>query len=211
MNTQVAYIFKIIIVGDSSVGKTSLIERYCKNQWSNQTRPTIGVEFSTKTIEINGQQVKLQIWDTAGQERFRGVASSYYKGASGVFVCYDITKLQSFTNLKTWLDEVKLYSSENICMTIVGNKKDKIDDRVVTIDDAAQLAKQNSCSFLEVSAQDNKGKEIDMAFQIMIDKMLGSEDLGRDVRRTSNINLGMKRSSIDMQEVDKKKTDCKCG
>ena len=165
------FMFKVIIIGDSGVGKTSIINRYVKKSFNDSTKPTIGVELNTKLVEMEEMQNKLQIWDTAGQERFRGVASSYYKGASGVLLVYDITKSETFNNLETWLKEVENNATFNVVKVIVGNKKDLQESREVLIEDATRFAKKNRCSIMEVTAKDDE-KEIDQAFNLMIEQML---------------------------------------
>ncbi len=125
--------FKLIIIGDSGVGKTNIINKYCKNDFSEQTKPTIGVEFYSKNLIINQKdpekakiKICLQIWDTAGQERFRGIASSYYRRALGVILVYDIFNKKSFLNLEKWLEEIYLYSIKDVEIVLLGNKLDLV-------------------------------------------------------------------------------------
>ena len=125
-------LFKIVLVGDSGVGKTNLLTRFSKNEFSLESKTTIGVEFATKTITTEtGHVIKAQIWDTAGQDRYRAIASSYYKGAAGALVVYDITKPQSFENVDKWLKEVRDHGAENMVLMLIGNKSDLEKDRQV--------------------------------------------------------------------------------
>ena len=101
------YLFKVVLIGDSAVGKSNLLSRYARNEFNNNSKATIGVEFQTQSMEIEGKEVKAQIWDTAGQERFRAVTSAYYRGAVGALIVYDISRRQTFENVNRWLDELK--------------------------------------------------------------------------------------------------------
>jgi Ras-related protein Rab-11A len=116
--------YKVVLLGDSGVGKSNIISRFTKNEFNMESKTTIGVEFATKTIEVNGKLVKIQIWDTAGQERYRSMASAYYRGASGALLVYDITRATSFENLQKWLRELKNFAAEDITCLMVGNKCD---------------------------------------------------------------------------------------
>ncbi len=123
-------LFKIVLVGDSGVGKTNLLTRFSKNEFSLESKTTIGVEFATKTITTeSGHIIKAQIWDTAGQDRYRAIASSYYKGAVGALLVYDITKTKSFENVEKWLKELRDHGAENMVTMLIGNKSDLADDR----------------------------------------------------------------------------------
>jgi small GTP-binding protein len=113
-----------VLVGDSGVGKSNIISRFTKNEFNLESKTTIGVEFATKVVEIEGRQLKVQIWDTAGQERYRSMASAYYRGAVGALLVYDITRASSFENLEKWLKELKNYGNEDMVCLMVGNKSD---------------------------------------------------------------------------------------
>ena len=123
-------LFKIVLVGDTGVGKTNLLTRFSKDEFSLETKTTIGVEFATKKITTeSGHVIKAQIWDTAGQDRYRAIASTYYKGAVGALLVYDITKQKSFEGVDKWLSELRDHGAENICTMLVGNKSDLAKDR----------------------------------------------------------------------------------
>ena len=119
-----SYLFRFIVIGDSGVGKTCILLRYVKNNFSEKYQATLGVSFDTKTLNISDQVIKLQLWDTAGSEAFKAVTKTYYRGAHGGLLVYDITKRESFENIRRWLDEVKEFAPKAITLILVGNKKD---------------------------------------------------------------------------------------
>ena len=149
---QYDYLFKIVLVGESGVGKTNLLSRFSRNEFNLESKATIGVEFDTKRIEHEGEIIKAQIWDTAGQERFRAITSAYYKGAMGALLVYDISKRTSFTMLDRWLNEIKSHTEVDLNIILVGNKSDLENLREVTKDEAINYAKENNIPFFETSA-----------------------------------------------------------
>mmetsp|Transcript_18964 Transcript_18964/g.21787 ORF Transcript_18964/g.21787 Transcript_18964/m.21787 type:complete len:123 (-) Transcript_18964:275-643(-) len=122
MNPDYDYLFKILLIGNSGVGKSSLLLRFADDTFTDNFMPTIGVDFKIRTLEVDGKTIKLQIWDTAGQERFKTITSSYYKGAHGIIVVYDITDKESFKNIDTWMNEVEKHASDNVSRILCGNK-----------------------------------------------------------------------------------------
>jgi small GTP-binding protein len=171
-NTEDDYdlLFKIVLIGkrpsiiltlpgDSSVGKTNLLQRFVNNKFDDQSQATIGVEFATKQMTLDEKIVKAQIWDTAGQERFRAITSAYYKGALGALLCYDITKAATFENVQKWLLELRDNATgpdqEDIVVMLVGNKSDLEDQRQVTVSDAEEFAQKQRLLFIETSAKDS--------------------------------------------------------
>lgn len=171
METQVArdlqekfdYLFKIVIVGDSGVGKTNLLSQLTKQDFSMSTPPTIGVEFSTISFKIENHIVKAQIWDTAGQERFRAITSAYYRGTYGALVVYDITKKTTLSqSINHWLIQLRQFSKKNIAIMLVGNKKDLDQQREVPVEEGKRHAEQNDLAFFETSAL--SGENVRKAF-----------------------------------------------
>ncbi|KAH0635498.1 hypothetical protein KY289_035413 [Solanum tuberosum] len=146
--------FKILLIGDSGVGKSSLLVSFISNA-VDDLAPTIGVDFKIKTLTVSGKKLKLTIWDTAGQERFRTLTSSYYRGAQGIILVYDVTRRETFTNLSdVWAKEVELYSNNQDCVKmLVGNKVDRESERAVTREEGIALAKELGGLFLECSAK----------------------------------------------------------
>ena len=149
---QYDYLFKIVLVGESGVGKTNLLSRFSRNEFNLESKATIGVEFDTKRIEHEGEIIKAQIWDTAGQERFRAITSAYYKGAMGALLVYDISKRSSFQMLDRWVNEIKAHTEPDLNIIMVGNKSDLENLREVTKEEAINYAKENKMPFFEASA-----------------------------------------------------------
>jgi len=149
------YIFKVLLLGNSDVGKSSLLLRFVDSLWNDTFVPTIGVDFKVKTLEINNQRVKMQIWDTAGQERFRTVISTYFRGAHGILLLYDVTNKDSFKNLENWLTEIEKNSSDKVLKILLGNKCDLSDDREISKEEGQAFAIRNGMEFMETSAKMN--------------------------------------------------------
>jgi len=147
------WIFKVIVVGDAAVGKTSLMFRFVHGTFAKDYKMTIGVNFATKMVNLDGTKVKLSIWDTAGQERFHFLLPSYYDGSSGCLTVFDVTRRESFTNLPKWLDQVRSKCGNHIPILLIGNKADLDDLRAVTMEEAAQFATQNGVLYQETSAK----------------------------------------------------------
>ncbi|KAG5485009.1 hypothetical protein LSCM1_07089 [Leishmania martiniquensis] len=155
--------FKIVLIGDSGVGKSNLMTRYTTNEFSQETPSTIGVEFMTKSVKVEGRDAKVQIWDTAGQERFRAISRSIYHGAKGAMLVYDITNQTSFDSIPTWLQELRVFVPVTCCIFLVGNKCDLEHLRVVKKEVADRFARENGLSFLETSALEKTN--VDKAFE----------------------------------------------
>ncbi|CAA0815420.1 Ras-related protein RABA5a [Striga hermonthica] len=160
------YLFKIVLIGDSAVGKSNLLARFARDEFYPNSKSTIGVEFQTQKMEINGKEVKAQIWDTAGQERFRAVTSAYYRGAVGALVVYDISRRRTFESVGRWLNELHTYSDMNVVTILVGNKSDLRDAREVTTGEGKALAESQGLFFIETSALDSSN--VASAFQTVV-------------------------------------------
>jgi len=146
------YLFKVVLIGDSAVGKSNLLSRFTRNEFNLESKSTIGVEFATKSIQTDGKTIKAQIWDTAGQERYRAITSAYYRGAVGALLVYDISKRGSYDNVARWLKELRDHADQNIVIMLVGNKKDLRHMRQVQTDEAKEFCKQHKLFFIETSA-----------------------------------------------------------
>jgi small GTP-binding protein len=146
------FLFKVVLMGDSGVGKSNLISRFTTNEFSLESKSTLGVEFASRSIVTDGKVIKAQIWDTAGQERYRAITSVYYRGAVGALLVYDITKRQSFDNVTRWLKELRDHADAHIVIMLVGNKKDLRHQRQVSTDEAKELCKLHKLFFIETSA-----------------------------------------------------------
>eukprot|EP00611_Tribonema_gayanum_P002355 TRINITY_DN11722_c0_g2_i1.p1 TRINITY_DN11722_c0_g2~~TRINITY_DN11722_c0_g2_i1.p1 ORF type:complete len:197 (+),score=72.48 TRINITY_DN11722_c0_g2_i1:202-792(+) len=165
MNPEYDYLFKLLLIGDSGVGKSCLLLRFADDTYTESYISTIGVDFKIRTIELDSKTIKLQIWDTAGQERFRTITSSYYRGAHGIIVVYDVTDRDSFQNVKQWLHEIDRYACENVNKLLVGNKSDLEAKRAVTTEEAKEFADSLGIEFLETSAKN--ATNVDSAFMTM--------------------------------------------
>ncbi|KAH6789699.1 RAB GTPase-like protein A4C [Perilla frutescens var. frutescens] len=148
---KVDYVFKIVLIGDSAVGKSQLLARFSRNEFSVDSKSTIGVEFQTRTVTIDHRTVKAQIWDTAGQERYRAVTSAYYRGAVGAMLVYDISNCQSFDHIARWLEELRGHADKNLVIMLVGNKSDLETLRAVSTEDAKEFAQRENLFFMETS------------------------------------------------------------
>ena len=138
---QPDFLFKMLLIGNSGVGKSCLLVRYAENSFNENFFNTIGVDFKIKTISLDNQNIKLQIWDTAGQERFRTLTASYYRGAHGIIVVYDVTDRDTFENVRQWMQEIDKFATDNVCKVIVGNKCDLDESRKVSTEEGEELAK----------------------------------------------------------------------
>ena len=198
MSEEFDYIFKVVIVGDSGVGKTNLIGRYLKNEYRQDTKATVGVEFGEKKFDINGLKIKAQLWDTAGQERYKAITSMYYKGAKGALIVFDLSSKTTFVNAEKWYNEIKKATDPSINLILVGNKSDLKDKRQVNTEDAENKAKEMGIAYMETSALN--AENVDKAFSWLIEeisKKLKKEDetleeennTDKDVKESQTINL----------------------
>nr|XP_002128785.1 ras-related protein RABA2a-like [Ciona intestinalis] len=146
------YLIKVVVVGDSGVGKSQLVARFTRNEFSTNSRQTIGVEFATKTIKVESRSICAQLWDTAGEERYRALASAYYRGAVGVLLVYDVTNMKSYQNIAHWLSEIKAYTLPTCQVLMVGNKIDLKGVRKITEPQAKTFASSNGMKYVETSA-----------------------------------------------------------
>ncbi|GAA0143601.1 small GTPase [Lithospermum erythrorhizon] len=153
------YLFKVVLIGDSGVGKSNLLSRFSRNEFSLESKSTIGVEFATRSIQVNDKVVKAQIWDTAGQERYRAITSAYYRGAVGALLVYDVTRHVTFENVERWLKELRDHTDTNIVIMLVANKADLRHLRAVSTQDAQSFCEKENLFFMETSALESLNVE----------------------------------------------------
>ncbi|KAJ2822135.1 Rab GTPase ypt31 [Coemansia sp. 'formosensis'] len=163
-NDEYDFLFKIVLIGDSGVGKSNLLSRFTRNEFNLESKSTIGVEFATRSIQVDSKTIKAQIWDTgthntSGQERYRAITSAYYRGAVGALLVYDIAKHPTYENVTRWLKELRDHADSNIIIMLVGNKSDLRHLRAVPTDEAKQFASENGLFFIETSALDSSNVE----------------------------------------------------
>ncbi|CAE5956994.1 unnamed protein product [Arabidopsis arenosa] len=163
------YLFKVVLIGDSGVGKSNLLSRFTRNEFCLESKSTIGVEFATRTLQVEGRTVKAQIWDTAGQERYRAITSAYYRGALGALLVYDVTKPTTFENVSRWLKELRDHADSNIVIMLIGNKTDLKHLRAVATEDAQSYAEKEGLSFIETSALE--ALNVEKAFQTILSEI----------------------------------------
>ena len=157
------YMFKMVIIGDTGVGKSNLLSRFTKDEFTKDSKATIGVEFATRSIEHDGKMIEAQVWDTAGQERYRAITTAYYRGAIGALLVYDITNRASFQNCDRWLRELRAHTDPQVVAMLVGNKCDMRHRQQVDVEDAKDFAEDNNLAFIETSALDSTN--VDLAFE----------------------------------------------
>jgi Ras-related protein Rab-8A len=149
------FLIKLLLIGDSGVGKSCLLLRFSDDSFTPSFITTIGIDFKIKTIELDGKRIKLQIWDTAGQERFRTITTAYYRGAMGILLIYDTTDEQSFQNIRNWIRNIEQHAADNVDKILVGNKCDMVSDKVVETSRGKALADEYGIEFFETSAKTN--------------------------------------------------------
>ncbi|KAL4479867.1 hypothetical protein ABPG74_020383 [Tetrahymena malaccensis] len=203
-----SYLFKYIIIGDSSVGKSAILLQFMEGKFKAEHDTTIGVEFGSKIIQVKGKNVKLQVWDTAGQESFKSITRSYYRGSICAFLVYDVTNRESFTNIQKWLEETQNYANDKITLVLVGNKIDLANKRQVSYDEGHEFAQKQDIQFVETSAK--MGQNIDQVFRKSTEDILQKIE-NRQVDAT-NESLGIKIGPQLTEKMvsDTKKTKKEC-
>ena len=197
--------FKIIVIGDASVGKTNIIKAYTTNSYNENTKPTLGVEFYTKTFEINKDYVMVEIWDTAGQEKYQSVTNSYYRGSQGALIVYDIANEESFNNIGKWLERANEKLNENAKIILVGNKIDLADQRKVQTETALEKAQELNMPLMETSALENKNiKEVFKMLLINMYEEYEKEKIKKkEKEKVKNLKIIEKGINLDTNEERK--------
>lgn len=203
------YMFKLLIIGNSSVGKTSFLFRYADNSFTSAFVSTVGIDFKVKTVFRQDKRVKLQIWDTAGQERYRTITTAYYRGAMGFILMYDVTNEESFNAVQDWSTQIKTYSWDNAQVVLVGNKCDLNDERVVSIERGRQLAQHMGLQFFETSAKENISVKavFERLVDIICDKM--SESLDSDQQLSINQSAANSNRALSEAPITND-SSCQC-
>ncbi|KAL5544992.1 hypothetical protein UlMin_008776 [Ulmus minor] len=205
------YLFKAVLIGDSAVGKSNLLSRFSKNEFRLDSKPTIGVEFAYRNIQVGDKLIKAQIWDTAGQERFRAITSSYYRGALGALLVYDITRHKTFENVMKWLGELRDFGNTDMVVVLVGNKSDLNHSREVSEEEGRNLAEAEGLFFMETSALENLNVEeaflnmINTIHQITSQKSLEAKMINETA---STLHAAKQIIHIDEVTATKQSTYC---
>ena len=169
-SSETEYVFKVLLLGDSEVGKSCFLMRYSDNVFVENYITTIGLDYKLKTVRLdNGKTIKVQLWDTAGQDKYRTIAKNYYKGSHGILLLYDITKLSSFDNIREWIRDIKEEVDENAILFLIGNKIDLTDKRIISKEKGTELAEEYKIPFFEASAK--SGENVDEIFRALYKKI----------------------------------------
>ena len=203
-NQDYEFIFKVLLLGNSNVGKSSIFLRFVDDIWNDTFVPTIGVDFKIKTFEIDSKKIKMQIWDTAGQERFKNIIASYYRGAHGILLLYDVTDKDSFKNLSNWLIEIEKNASKNVLRVLIGNKCDLEEKRVISSNQGKEFADTYGLKFIETSAK--KNLNVTEAFETLGRELMAASSEKKIVKQKQNKKISVaKAQDLDM---NKKKGGC---
>jgi small GTP-binding protein len=203
-NVKDDFKLKIVVVGDSGVGKTNLIRRFIQDDFQSNSKATVGVEFFSKSFKINDNVFKIEIWDTAGQERYKSITAAYYKGAKGGLVVYDVTSKTSFDNVDNWVSEIKEKASTDMKTMMIGNKIDLKDERAVSTEEALEKAKLLELQLMEASALDSTN--VKQAFYDLLKEMY------KEVKKTIDVVEQAEKQNegvqLDTNQPDEKKGCC---
>ena len=195
---------KIILIGDSAVGKTNIMSKYLKGEFQENTKATVGVEFGSKLFKIDNHTIKAQIWDTAGQEKYKAITGAYYKGSKGAFVVYDITRRDTFESADRWINDLKVTADPKINIILIGNKCDLEDKREVLKEQGEEKAKSFDCAFFETSAL--KGDNIDKGFEMMVNEIF--KKYGNDSNEDDELGSVEKGEDIKLDKKENQKKSC---
>ncbi|XP_055067259.1 ras-related protein Rab-25b [Misgurnus anguillicaudatus] len=199
------FVFKVVLIGESGVGKSNLLSRFTKNEFNHDSRTTIGVEFSTRTVELNGLTIKAQIWDTAGLERYRAITSAYYRGAVGALLVYDISKHLTYESAERWLKELYDHADPHIVVMLVGNKTDLGAVRAVPTEDAKDFAEKNGLLFMETSALESTN--VEAAFNTVLTE-IHKKVSSKEVTRGSLNAVTLSHPKAPTEDTQEEKKSC---
>ena len=185
--------FKIVFLGDQSVGKTSIINRFIYDTFEDVYQATIGIDFLSKPVYVDDKTIRLQLWDTAGQERFKSLIPSYVKDSSVAVICYDITNSDTFNSVKTWVENARSMRGEEVVLFIAGNKSDLAEQRQVTEDEGEKLAEELGAAFFETSAK--SGENVKTLFDDLAKKLIGND--GNDQDEVQKKGIKLKDMNVD--------------
>ena len=205
-------IIKIVIIGESAVGKTNLLTRYTVNSFDKSAKATIGMDFTSKEVYISGYTAKAQFWDTAGQEKYKAIAKSYYKLADGVLLVYDVTRRETFEKLKNWLNDIKNNSDKEIKIILIGNKNDLVNKRKVSVEEGKKFAQDNDMFFWETSALTNSERCVNKAFDALLEECM--KEICQEYENEQKEELDTVRKNtkaldyVDLPKNDEKGSRC---
>lgn len=206
LDHNVDVLVKIVLIGDSGVGKSNLVYRFIHGTFNEAIANTIGVDFLIKDMVVQNQAVRVQFWDTAGQEKYRSIANAYYKNAQGAIIVYDVTSRESFENVGKWLQEVNEFGEKGIQILLLGNKIDLESTRQVTHEEAAKLAENKGAFFSEASAKTNQDNSVTQSFDRLISDIMNRIDIDERSHTGDNISL----AKLDAEQTEEKSTLKKC-
>ncbi|KAJ8102751.1 ras family-domain-containing protein [Lipomyces tetrasporus] len=186
-------LIKLLLIGDSGVGKSCLLLRFSEDSFTPSFITTIGIDFKIRTIDLDGKRIKMQIWDTAGQERFRTITTAYYRGAMGILLVYDVTDEKSFNNIRNWFSNVEQHASEGVNKLLIGNKCDWEEKRAVSTEQGKALANELGIPFIEASAKANIN--VEEAFVSLARQIKQRVDLASEPQQTNNIDISSGQKS----------------
>ena len=204
-NEDYEFIFKVLLLGNSNVGKSSLFLRFIDDIWNDTFVPTIGVDFKIKTFNIDNKKIKMQIWDTAGQERFKNIIASYYRGAHGILLIFDVTDKDSFKNLSNWLIEIEKNANKNVLKVLIGNKTDLEEKRVITYHQGKEFADNYGLKYIETSAK--KNLNVNEAFETLGRELMQASDDKKIIKQKQNKTVTVTKAQ-DLNTQEQKKGCC---
>lgn len=202
-------IIRLLTLGDSGAGKSSLLLRYTQNEFNVEYMPTIGIDFRLKTVEIKGKTVKVQVWDTAGQERFRTITHNYYRGAHGIALVYDVTSKQSFENIRKWIADVQSFAESNVNIVLIGNKCDLVDAKVIDTEAGKAVARDFGIDFYEASAKTDH--QVQEAFNGLVNQVCERVIAGNGAagkKKTPGGAEGSQGKNVDVTGTNGEKKKC---